>query len=295
MGRFREISDLPTWRKVALHAWGAPRDPTAYGTLDLDVERALAWLEQLRAASGEKITLTHVVGKAISMAIAERPETNAFVSRGRLMQRPTIDIFFQVAHFDGEKNGAETKKKANLAGAKIREVDRKSVVEIARELRERAERIRTAGDAPTQKTAQMMARLPGPLVGVATRLGSMLSYDFGLDLSKLGIPFDPFGTCMVTNVGVFGIPVGYAPLLEMSRAPLCVTLGAVHEAPSVRDGKLVVAKKVTLGVAFDHRVMDGFHAGVMARRFSEIIEDPAKHLSSAEGGRRPEGQLRSAG
>jgi pyruvate dehydrogenase E2 component (dihydrolipoamide acetyltransferase) len=287
MGRFRELADLPTWRKVALHAWGAPNDPTAYGTLDIDVEKALAFVERLRRTSGEKITLTHLVGKAIAMAIAERPETNAFVSRGRLMQRPTIDIFFQVAHFDDDKGtdggaaragGGDAKKKANLAGAKIREVDTKSVAQIARELRERAERIRKVGDAPTQKSAQMIAKLPGPLVGIATRLGATLSYDYGLDLTKLGVPFDPFGTCMVTNVGVFGIPVGYAPLVDMSRAAMCVTLGAVRDAAVVRDGKIVVAKQVTLGVAFDHRVMDGFHAGVMAKRFSAIIEDPDEHL-----------------
>jgi len=31
---------------------------------------------------------------------------------------------------------------------------------------------------------------------------------------------------------------------------------------------------VKIGVAFDHRVMDGYHAGVMSRRFQEIFAEP---------------------
>jgi 2-oxoacid dehydrogenases acyltransferase (catalytic domain) len=277
MIRFRVEAKLPTWRKVALGAWSAPRDPTAYGTLDLDCEAALAYLDELRQRSGEKVTLTHLVGKAAAMAIAEAPEVNGFVSRGRLVLRDTVDVFFQVAFFDGDKSKKREKgarSDANLAGAKVREVDRKSLAAIARELRERAEAIRQRGDAETAKASQTMARLPGPLVGAAARLGSFLSYDLGLDLRRFGIPFDAFGSCMVTNVGVFGINVGHAPLFPLARVPIIMTLGSVHDAPAVMDGKVVVRKRVNIGVAFDHRVMDGYHAGVMAKRFEQVFADP---------------------
>ena len=56
------------------------------------------------------------------------------------MLRDTIDVFFQVAYFDEERAGK--KKEANLAGAKVRAANTKGTVAIARELRERAERIR---------------------------------------------------------------------------------------------------------------------------------------------------------
>src|SRR5215472_16846246 len=144
---FRPHRTLATWRRVALSAWGAPRNPTAYGTLDVDCEAALLYLARLREHSGERVTLTHLVGKAVAVAIAAHPDVNGFASHGRLMLRDSIDVFFQVAFFDEDKpKDAEQpkggKKRANLAGAKIEHADKKSVVEIARELRERASAIR---------------------------------------------------------------------------------------------------------------------------------------------------------
>ena len=71
-----------------------------YLLLPLHREAALAWCARMREESGEKVTLTHVVGKAVAVAIASAPETNAFASYGRLMMRKTVDVFFQVAFFD---------------------------------------------------------------------------------------------------------------------------------------------------------------------------------------------------
>jgi pyruvate dehydrogenase E2 component (dihydrolipoamide acetyltransferase) len=79
---------------------------------------------------------------------------------------------------------------------------------------------------------------------------------------------------MVSNVGVFGIPVAYAPLFELSRVPLVLTVGAVRELPRVVGGACVPRRSVTIGVAFDHRVIDGWHAGKLASRFTEAIAAP---------------------
>jgi len=248
------------------------------GRLDLDCEAALAWCARAREASGEKVTLTHVVGKAAAVAMASAPETNGFASYGRLMLRETVDVFFQVAFFDGERAVArderETRRDANLAGAKVARADQKSVVDVARELRERSEAIRARGRDATVRATKMMASLPGPLRSAAACFGAFLSFDLGWNLGRVGIPYDPFGSCMVTNVGVFGIEMAWAPLIPYARTPVCITLGAIRTAPSVVDGMIVARKRVSLGVVFDHRVMDGYHAGVMARRFQEIFADP---------------------
>jgi pyruvate/2-oxoglutarate dehydrogenase complex dihydrolipoamide acyltransferase (E2) component len=277
---FRAAKRIPAWRRLALQTWGPPSSPAAYGVLDLDCEAALAWCARTREASGEKVTLTHVVGKAAAIAIASAPETNAFASYGRLMLRDTVDVFFQVAFFDKDEKTAhkgerETRRDANLAGAKVSRTDQKSVVDIARELRERAQAIRVrSGKDATVKATKMMASLPGPLRSAAATFGSWVSFDVGWNLSKVGIPYDPFGSCMVTNVGVFGIEMAWAPLIPYARTPVCMTLGAIRTAPSVVDGAIVARKRVSIGVVFDHRVMDGYHAGIMARRFQEIFADP---------------------
>jgi pyruvate dehydrogenase E2 component (dihydrolipoamide acetyltransferase) len=286
VSRFRRASKVPAWRKLAMGTWGLPSSPAAYGMLDLECEAALAWCARVRDETGEKVTLTHLVGKAAAIAIASAPETNGFPSFGRLMLRGSVDVFFQVAFFDADdkaadKNGRETRRDANLAGAKVCSVDTKSVADVARELRERALAIRSRGKDATVRATRMMASMPGPLRSAMARLGAFLSFDLGLNLGRLGIPFDPFGSCMVTNVGVFGIEAAWAPLIPYARTPICITLGAIRTAPSVVGDAVVPRKRVSIGVVFDHRVLDGYHAGVMARRFQEIFADPERVLGEA--------------
>ena len=285
MSRFRAATQLPAWRKLALGTWGAPSNPAAYGVLDLDCENALAWAARVREATDEKITLTHVVGKAAAMAIASAPETNGFASFGRLMLRDSVDVFFQVAFFDhddGQPRGTDgaARADANLAGAKVDGADGKSVATIARELRERSRAIRKHTHDETVRATKLVGALPGPLTSAAAHLGAFLSFDLGLDLRPFGMPLDPFGSCMVTNVGVFGIEGAWAPLVPYARTPICITLGAVHEVPAVVDGAIVARRHVNIGVAFDHRVLDGYHAGVMARRFQAVFANPESELGS---------------
>lgn len=283
---------LSTWRQIALTTWTKPHDPTAYGVLDLDVEEALQYLAALRESSGEKVTLTHLVGKAVAMAMFDVPEVNAFVSFGNLVQRKTIDVFFQVSFFDKDDT-AENKgepgakvstdeKKPNLAGAKVRETDLKDLATICKELREKAEKIRghQHDEVETMKGAKTLAMMPTAMVGWATKTGGFLSYDLGLNLSRFGIPFDAFGSCMVTNVGTFGIPLAMAPLVAFSRVPMVLTLGVIRDAPSVWEGKLCIRKRASIGIAFDHRVMDGYHAGIMAKKFTAIVENPKAYFAA---------------
>jgi pyruvate dehydrogenase E2 component (dihydrolipoamide acetyltransferase) len=284
MAGFRPPGRIPAWRKLALSTWSAPSSPAAYGVLDLDCEAVLAWVARTREATGEKLSLTHVVGKAVATAIASAPETNGFASFGRLRLRETVDVFFQVAFFDKEARAKadggerETRRDANLAGAKVTAADGKSVAQIARELRERAEAIRTRGQDATVRASRRMGAVPAPLRGAVARFSAFLSFDLGLNLSALGVPFDPFGSCMVTNVGVFGIEMAWAPLIPYARTPICMTVGAVHRAPTVVGDAVVIRQRVKIGVAFDHRVMDGYHAGVMSRRFQEIFASPDEVL-----------------
>lgn len=269
MGTFKKLERVPSWRALAVHSWGPPADPTVYGELTIDMDPALAYLEKLRRETGERVTVTHLVGKAIAMAIAARPETNAIIRRGRIWVRDSVDVFFQVAFDDGE----------NLAGAKVDRVDAKSVVEIARELRERAERIRTRKDHETQKSAATISKLPPWLAKRALALGAWLTYEWGLDLTAFGLPWDGFGSCMVTNVGGFGLEIGWAPLLPFARVPLLLCVGAIREAPLARDGRVVVARQMTIGCTFDHRLLDGYQAGKMAALFRAVLEDPERALA----------------
>jgi pyruvate/2-oxoglutarate dehydrogenase complex dihydrolipoamide acyltransferase (E2) component len=248
---------------MALHAWHGPGDPSVYGTLEIDVEQARELVSDLREETGARVTITHLVGRALALAIAERPEVNSIVRFGSLYRRDTIDIFFQVA-FDGGED---------LNGAKVAAADRKSVVEIARELDDAARAVRERRAAAV-KTATRFKQLPSALTGIALRATSFATYDLGLDLSSLGVPYDAFGSAMITNVGSFGLSTGHAPLVPFSRCPIVVLVGEIRERPAVRDGVVVPRPILPLGITFDHRLLDGYQASKMAARFTELLENP---------------------
>jgi pyruvate dehydrogenase E2 component (dihydrolipoamide acetyltransferase) len=255
-----------TWRLIAMSAWGRPRDPSIYGWLDVDVTRALRFLESLE--SEPKVTLTHLVGKAVALAIASCPSVNAVIRRNRIRRRANIDVFFQVAYEQGR----------NLSGAKVESADRKSLVEIARELSSRAASIRAHEQHPLSRSDAMLSRVPASLRRFVLRAVESAVYDWELDLTRFGVPKDAFGSAMVTNVGVFGLPHAFAPLVPFSRVPIVVAVGAVRQAAVVEDGAVVVRPVLPVGVTLDHRVLDGFQAGKLARRFQEVMSDPEAAL-----------------
>ena len=265
MRGFRRVERVSSWRKLALHAWDPPSDPSVYGLLELDVTETLPYLADLRRETGVRVTFTHLVGHAVALAIRARPEVNALVRFGALYQRETIDVFFQVAFEGGE----------NLAGHKVARADEKGVLGIARELQEGAGRVRS-GEAENVKTTSRFKQLPSPILGFISRAATFATYDLGLDLSALGVPYDGFGSAMVTNVGSFGLSTGLAPLVPLARCPLLVLVGEVQDRAVVRDGKVVARPILPLGVTFDHRLLDGFQASVLARIFRELVEHPSR-------------------
>jgi len=268
---FQPLRELPSWRRLAPHVWGRPRDPTVYGVIELQVDRSLAYLEALGRATGEQVRITHLVTKALAIAIKLNPASNGIVSRHRIMVRPTVDIFVQVATDDGR----------DLSGAKLCRVDEMSLADIAHELAERAARVRRHADPGVERTKSMVHRLPNVVLGWTIKLMERLIYDFQLDLSRFGVVPDQFGSAMVSNIGNFGgfgMQVALAPLVPVSRCPIVVLIGEVQRKPVVEGDRVVPRSVVTLGCTFDHRMIDGAQGVAMAATLRRIAENPEEAL-----------------
>jgi pyruvate/2-oxoglutarate dehydrogenase complex dihydrolipoamide acyltransferase (E2) component len=268
MNQLQTVSELPAWRRVAASSWGMSDDPAIYGWLDIDATNMLAYIERLRASSGTHVTVTHLVGKAVAMAFAAHPESNALVSLGRVRRRSSVDVFFSVAIGDGK----------NLSGAKIVSADQCSVVDIANKLNKGVARIRGKGDTKLQRSQQMLRSVPSLLLKPLMRATASAMFDWDLDLGWAGVPYDPFGTVIITNVGVLGIEQGFAPLMPQGRTSALFTVGKIRDKVMAVDGKPAVRPVITLGATFDHRVVDGYHLGRISEMLHEVLGDPALHL-----------------
>ena len=261
---FSPLEPLRGWRKLAVHTWSPPRDPSTYALVDVSVGPGLEYCERLRRETGVHVTVTHLVVRGVALALSQFPQMNGIVSRGRIMLRDTVDIFLQVATGGG----------AELSGLKIANADQKSVLDIAREAEERVARIRARRDQQVERTKSLLDRVPARLLGRLMRGLSYLIYDLDLDLSRFGVVKDEFGTAMVTNVGVFGISAAFGPMVPFSRTPMVVLMGKIEDRVVAENGRPVVKPMMTLGVTFDHRFMDGYHGGEMARICCAYVENP---------------------
>ena len=265
MGRtFRPLEPLRGWRRVAVHTWRTPQDPSVYAVVDMPVTGALAYIERVREATGTKLTVTHLIARSLALGIRAFPQLNGIVARNRIMLRETVDIFLQVATEGGR----------DLSGFKIVRADEKSVIEIAKEVAERVELLRSRRDKQVERTKSVLDRIPLPIMGPVMRTIAFLIYDLDLDLSRFGIVKDEFGSAMVSNIATFGLTTAMAPLVPFSRTPLVVLVGQVEDRALVEEGRVVIRPLVTLGVTFDHRFMDGYQAGKMADLMRAYLADP---------------------
>ncbi|MFE9582396.1 dihydrolipoamide acetyltransferase family protein [Nocardia sp. NPDC006044] len=85
------------------------------------------------------------------------------------------------------------------------------------------------------------------------------------------------GTFTITNVGVFGVDSG-VPLVNPGEAAI-LCLGAIRKRPWVFRDELAIRWVTTLGLSFDHRMIDGELASRFLATTASLLEDPLTLLS----------------
>ncbi|MFP2905945.1 2-oxo acid dehydrogenase subunit E2 [Pyxidicoccus sp. 3LFB2] len=258
--------DLSSFRKLAIGSWKTAYDPTVYGTLTVRMDKAMAYIEAFRQRTGVRLTVTHLVAKAMGEALRRCPDANAILRYNRIYLRQRVTLSTLVVQTDGGK--------VDLTSARIEDADKKSLREIAGDLEEAVRRVRERRDVALEKGKGTIQKIPYLFLNTFTWLLSFFMYTLNLDLSRFGMPKDAFGSAIITNVGSLGLDTAYVPLAPYTRVPIFVAPGAVKEVPVVEDGKVVVGKVMNINATFDHRFIDGFHAGVLANTLREMLENP---------------------
>lgn len=256
----------PTRRKLAIATWGPPDEGNIFGKLTVNATNAQAWIADVREKTGEKVTITHLVGKAIALGLAKAPQINGRIAWGSYIPHDSVDITYLVSLEEG----------ADLAKVKIANMDKKAVTEVAQELKRRSEKLRAGQDDEFEKSKGLLRALPTWILRPILQFTGWLTGSLGVSLGALGLEAYPFGSCIVTSVGMLGIDEAFAPHTPFAHVPVLVLVGAVRDVPAVVDGQIVIQAQLTLTATIDHRFVDGFQLATVAKTIRAVLENPAE-------------------
>ena len=266
------LQDLSSFRRLAIGSWQTAYDPSVYGSIDLRMDQALAYIEQFRKRTGRRLTVTHLVAKAIAEALRRCPEANAILRWNRIYLRKSVDLSILVVQMD------EGQAKADLAACKVENADKKSLYELVLEIEEQVGKVRARKDAAMEQGKKTTNKIPLFVINQVMKFLSFLMYTLNLDLRWAGIPRDPFGGATITNIGSLGLDTGFVPLVPYTRVPIFIAPGTVRDMAVVEHGKVVPGKMMRLCATFDHRFIDGYHASVLSKTVHAFLEHPFEHL-----------------
>jgi pyruvate/2-oxoglutarate dehydrogenase complex dihydrolipoamide acyltransferase (E2) component len=223
--------------------------------------------------------VTIAVLKAVALALREAPGLNSHIAFGRFVPRDRIDIACLVALDDGK----------DLANAKIVNADCKTLATISSEIKAKAEKLRAHQDEDFEKSKPLMALLPVPLLDVIVSLVGYLSGSLGLNIPALGVRPFPFGSAMVTSVGMLGLEQAFVPFTPFARVPLLFMVGEVTKRAVVgAKDAIIVQRMLTITGTLDHRFADGTEAAKLSKKLKFVLENPslldetASHSSGEE-------------
>ncbi len=256
-------------RRIAVATWRPSRDGRIYARVEVDATAMEAYIEQIRLLTGERVSVTHIVGAALGRALREVPEARARVVFGRIVELASCDVGFAV-DIDGG---------TDLAPVKVRDADQLSPRDIARQLSDGAARLRAGQDRAHRRSSLAVRLAPTWVLQLLMPLIGLLSG--GLGLGVLGQPGFPLGTGFVSNVGSLGLDEAFLAPVPFARVPLYLAVGSTRDAAVVVDGAVVVRRQLVIVATADHRLIDGAHAGRLVTFVRGLLADPAQLESPA--------------
>jgi pyruvate/2-oxoglutarate dehydrogenase complex dihydrolipoamide acyltransferase (E2) component len=258
---------LSRWRKISMASWGVTHDSSIVTVIELDAEPALAYLEKRQSETSTKLTITHLAGYALAQAFAKTPDVNCMFRWGKLYRRKTVDICFLVASGKASRHGSE-----DLSSYTLRAVDKLGVVGIAEGLIPTAKAIKSGKDTTFRGIKQGIGAFPHSIRRLLVNSADFLMNVLNVWSPLLGFQKDAFGSAMLTSVGSLDIEFAIARIFPTSRNVMIASVGAVREKPVVKNGAVVVGKRIKFVFTADHRIVDGLHASHMLKEFQACFE-----------------------
>ena len=162
----------------------------------------------------------------------------------------------------------------------VKEVDKKSVNEIAQFIKERGDKMRkNKGDIEHKKRTSIVNYVPAFMVGVILTIVNFITCKLGISIPFLALERDQFGCGCVTSLGTLGFEDAYAPFSGFMNYVFLASANSTVETAVVENEELKVGKVMMVNIGIDHRFVDGGRAKNFVRRFKAVFENPENFIS----------------
>jgi pyruvate/2-oxoglutarate dehydrogenase complex dihydrolipoamide acyltransferase (E2) component len=229
--------------------------PMMHGLLEVDVTKARAYLQSVKARTGESPSFTAFVIACLGRAVHEHRYVHA-LQKGRrhLILFADVDVLTWI---EREIAGQPT-----VLPCIVRAANRKTFRQIHDEIRAAqvgdVAKINVGGAKASQLLPAWLFR---PYFSLAVGIGKW----FPREWKKR------WGTVTLTAVGMVGKGAGWG--IPPSSPSICwITLGGIGQKREGLDGRIATRDYLSLTVSFDHRMVDGAPAARFTERFKELIE-----------------------
>jgi pyruvate dehydrogenase E2 component (dihydrolipoamide acetyltransferase) len=226
--RVKETIRLKGMRKVIAERMHSSLSTSAQLTMmgEFDVTEIVklreAFLNQEKVI-GVKITYTEILVYAIARTLKDHPDINVSFFEGEIKVWEDINIGVAVAL-----------GKEGLIVPVVKQANKKSLVEISREVKSLAEKAREGKILPDEVTG---------------------------------------GTFTLTSVGAIGVSYFQTPVINQPESAILGT-GPITEKPVVKNRQIVIAPMMPYSLTFDHRVINGFGAEQFLAGLKGLVETP---------------------
>jgi pyruvate dehydrogenase E2 component (dihydrolipoamide acetyltransferase) len=174
-------------------------------------------------AIGVSVTYTEILVYAIAQALKDHPDINVSLIENEIKVWEDINIGVAVAL-----------GKEGLLVPVVKQADKKSLIEISREVKSLVEKARGGKILPDEVTG---------------------------------------GTFTLTSIGAVGVSDFQTPVINQPESAILGT-GPIKDEPVVKNGQIVIASMMPFSLTIDHRVINGFGAERFLAGLKELVETP---------------------
>lgn len=266
------IKKLTSTQKVIYYLKKKRCDSDVYINMKVDMTNAIKYIEKQKEA-GNHITYFHLFCTAVARTFYNRPLLNRFIMPGgKVYEHNDVSVGF-VAKVKFEDYSEEYLSVEHL-------LKDENIFDISKKLQGTVEKLRKNTKNNTDKTADLLAKLPGWLFNIVM---AILKFMDNHDLIPASISKNSIyhSSVIVSNLGSFKSSAIYHNLTDFGTASSLITMGAIHKEPLVNEKNEIEVKDVCdFGINIDERIGDGYYFVKSMKLFEhllthpELLEDP---------------------